>query len=68
MKTAIKFVVMMGIALLAIVLAVILGETGAWYFAWLLGTVVIVLVSAAGGAMLDAQIASVGRSENSDAH
>lgn len=68
MKTAIKFIVLMGIALLAIVLAVILGETGAWYFAWLLGTVVIVLVSAAGGVMLDAQIASVGRSENSDAH
>ncbi|AFC85984.1 hypothetical protein [Frateuria aurantia] len=68
MKTAIKFVVLMGIALLAIVLAVILGETGAWYFAWLLGTVVIVLVSAAGGVMLDAQIASVGRSEKSDAH
>ena len=68
MKTAIKFIVLMGIALLAIVLAVILGETGAWYFAWLLGTVVIVLVSAAGGVMLDAQIASVGGSENSDAH
>lgn len=68
MKTAIKFIVLMGIALLAIVLAVILGETGAWYFAWLLGTVVIVLVSAAGGVMLDAQIASVGRSEKSDAH
>ncbi len=68
MKTAIKFVVLMGIALLAIVLAVILGETGAWYFAWLLGTVVIVLVSAAGGAMLDAQIAGVGRGEKPDAH
>jgi len=37
---------------------VILGDYGAWYFAWLVGTVMIVLVAAAGGALLDVQESS----------
>jgi predicted outer membrane lipoprotein len=44
------------IALLLIFLTVILGEFGPWYFAWIIGTVMLVLISAAGGAMLDTQI------------
>lgn len=44
------------IALLLIFLTIILGEFGPWYFAWIIGTVMIVLISAAGGAMLDTQI------------
>lgn len=44
------------IALLTIFLCVILGDYGPWYFAWIVGTVMIVLISAAGGAMLDTQI------------
>ncbi len=55
MKTLLLFVLFMLIALIVIVLAVILGDSGAWYFAWLVGTGMIVLVTAAGGAMLDAQ-------------
>ncbi|SFW23615.1 MULTISPECIES: hypothetical protein [Luteibacter] len=55
MKTFIQFSIFMLIATLAIVLAVILGDRGAWYFAWLIGTVMIVLIAAAGGALLDAQ-------------
>lgn len=55
MKTFIHFALLMLIALLAIGLAILLGDRGAWYFAWLLGTVVIVLVAAAAGVMLDAQ-------------
>jgi len=43
------------IALVALFLVILLGEQGAWYFAWLLGTVMIVLISAAGGALLDTQ-------------
>ncbi|NII53813.1 hypothetical protein [Luteibacter sp. SG786] len=55
MKTFIQFSIFMLIAGLAIVLAIILGDCGAWYFAWLVGTVMIVLIAAVGGALLDAQ-------------
>lgn len=55
MKTFLLFALFMFIAVLVIVIAVILGDTGAWYFAWLVGTVMIVLIAAAGGALLDAQ-------------
>ncbi|MGN6094015.1 MAG: hypothetical protein ACTHOL_16825 [Luteibacter jiangsuensis] len=55
MKTFIQFSIFMLIAGLAIVLAIILGDRGAWYFAWLVGTVMIVLIAAVGGALLDAQ-------------
>jgi predicted outer membrane lipoprotein len=55
MKTFLLFVLLMVIAVLVIIMAVILGDAGAWYFAWLVGTAMIVLVAAAGGVMLDAQ-------------
>ncbi|MDA8362453.1 MAG: hypothetical protein M0Z84_01240 [Gammaproteobacteria bacterium] len=43
------------ISLVMVFLVILLGEKGAWYFAWVLGTVMAVLISAAGGALLDAQ-------------
>lgn len=55
MRIFLQFVMLMVIGMLAILLAIILGDRGAWYFAWLLGTVVIVLVAAAAGLMLDTQ-------------
>ena len=55
MKVFLLFVLFMGLALLMILLGIILGEMGAWYFAWLLGTGTIVLVAAAGGVYLDSQ-------------
>lgn len=55
MKSARLFVLLSVIAVLAIVLAVMLGDYGPWYFAWLIGTVMMVLVAAAGGALLDVQ-------------
>ena len=55
MKTLMQFVVYMVIALIAIVLGVSLGDYAPWYFAWLVGTVMLVLVAAAGGAWMDAQ-------------
>ena len=50
MKTFAQFLLFLLIALLAIVLGVILGDYAPWYFAWLVGTVMLVLVAAAGGA------------------
>jgi predicted outer membrane lipoprotein len=55
MKTLFQFLLYMVIAVLVIVLGVILGAEASWYFAWLVGTVMIVLISAAGGALMDAQ-------------
>jgi hypothetical protein len=55
MGTFARFVIFMFIGVLVIFLAVLLGDNGPWYFAWLVGTVMIVLVSAAGGGLLDTQ-------------
>ncbi|MEJ2643488.1 MAG: hypothetical protein P8180_00920 [Gammaproteobacteria bacterium] len=43
------------VSLVVLFLVILLGEKGAWYFAWVVGTVMIVLISAAGGALLDTQ-------------
>ena len=71
MRTFLHFLLYMVVAVAVIVLAAILGAVGAWYFAWLVGTTMIVLISAAGAALLDAQeehaaaegLAAVGRHE-----
>ncbi|AKJ67628.1 hypothetical protein PATSB16_13890 [Pandoraea thiooxydans] len=55
MKTTFQFILFMAIAFMVIVIAILLGNLGAWYFAWLVGTAMIVLVAAAGGALLDTQ-------------
>lgn len=55
MKTFLLFILFMLIAVVVILLAIILGDSGAWYFAWLVGTAMIVLITAAGGALLDTQ-------------
>ena len=72
MRTFLYFLLFMIIAACVIILAAILGDVGAWYFAWLVGTTMIVLVSAAGAALLDAQeehaletLAAVGGREQS---
>lgn len=54
MKTFLQFLIYMLLALVAIVMGVILGDYGSWYFAWFVGTAMIVLVAAAGGAWMDA--------------
>ena len=55
MKTVLYFLLFMALAVVVLLLAVLLGDQGAWYFAWLVGTAMIVLVAAAGAALLDAQ-------------
>lgn len=55
MKTLFQFIIFIFLAIVTILLGVIIGDYGAWYFSWVIGTVMIVLISAAGGAYLDAQ-------------
>ncbi|RQH06953.1 hypothetical protein [Paraburkholderia dinghuensis] len=55
MKTFRLFVIFMVVAVLAIFIGVVIGNYGAWYFSWLIGTAMIVLFAAAGGVLYDAQ-------------
>ena len=55
MKTFGHFLIFTAIAVIAIVLGVIIGNYGAWYFSWLIGTAMIVLFAVAGGVLYDAQ-------------
>jgi uncharacterized membrane protein YczE len=55
MKVVLQFIFWFVVALIGLFLAIVLAERGAWYFAWVLGTVMIVLIAVAGTVMLDAQ-------------
>jgi hypothetical protein len=50
-----KFIGLGAALVLALVVAVLAGDYGPWYFAWLVGTTMIILISAAGAVMFDAQ-------------
>lgn len=53
-----KFFTFVGLALvlaLALLLAVVAGDYGPWYFAWMVGTVMIVLIAGCGAVLFDAQ-------------
>ena len=50
-----RFFLWLALSLLVIVIAVILGDYGPWYFSWLLGTGFMVLVAVSGAVLLDAQ-------------
>jgi predicted outer membrane lipoprotein len=55
MSTLARFLVYMFIGVVVIFLAAVLGDNGPWYFAWLVGTVMIVLISVSGAVLLDTQ-------------
>ncbi len=50
-----KFIGLAAALALAIFLAVVTGDFGAWYFAWLVGTTMIVLIASASAVMFDTQ-------------
>lgn len=55
MKTIGYFLLFFGLALLLIVLVIILGDSAPWYFAWIIGTGLLILTSAASGFLYDTQ-------------
>ncbi|CAG9268235.1 hypothetical protein [Paraburkholderia unamae] len=55
MKILRHFLLFMVVAMLAIVFGVVVGDYGAWYFSWLIGTATIVLFAVAGGVLFDTQ-------------
>lgn len=50
-----RFVIYSIIALVTLFLTIVLGDYAPWYFAWVIGTTLLVLIAAASGAMFDNQ-------------
>ncbi len=61
LRSLLQFSALLLLGGLLVALGVILGDYASWYFAWIVGTAMIVLVSAAALAWLDAQEAARGR-------
>lgn len=55
-----KILGLAGALALGVFLAVVAGDYGPWYFAWLVGTTMIVLIAAAGAVLFDTQENSSG--------
>jgi hypothetical protein len=55
MGTVIHFGIYLFLTVCFILLCIVLGDYGPWYLVWLLGTVMMVLIAAASGALLDTQ-------------
>ncbi len=55
MNTLARFLISFFLTSCVILIAVILGDYGAWYFSWLLGTGFMLLVAVSGAVLLDAQ-------------
>ena len=51
----VRYLLAMALAGVVILIAVILGDYGPWYFSWLLGTGFMILVSVSGAVLLDSQ-------------
>lgn len=43
------------VLVISLLFAVFVGDQGPWYFAWVIGTIMIILISGAGAILLDAQ-------------
>ena len=50
-----KFIGLALAVALALFVAVIAGDYGPWYFAWIVGTMMVVLIAGAGAILFDAQ-------------
>lgn len=55
MSTFLRFTGLGLVLIVALLIAVFVGDQGPWYFAWLIGTVMIILISVAGAVLFDAQ-------------
>jgi hypothetical protein len=55
MKNLVKIAALAAVLVLALALAVVAGDYGPWYFAWMVGTVMIVLVAVSGAVLFETQ-------------
>lgn len=50
-----RYLIALGIAAIAILVAIVLGDYGPWYLSWFLGTGFMVLVAVSAGVLFEAQ-------------
>jgi quinol-cytochrome oxidoreductase complex cytochrome b subunit len=55
MKAVVYSLLFLALALIVILLGIVLGDSAPWYFAWLLGTGLLILTAAAAGFLYDTQ-------------
>ena len=55
MKNVLLFAFWLVVGLIALFLAIVLGDSGAWYLAWVLGTVMMILIAVTGTVILEAE-------------
>lgn len=55
MGSFIRYIIWLTLSVIAIVLGVLLGDYGAWYLSWILGTGMMLLLAALGGVLFEAQ-------------
>ena len=60
----VRFLAFTGIAVACLLTAVVASGDGPWYFAWMLGTMMIVMLAAAGGVLFETQFAEKLEHEN----
>ncbi|SIR48010.1 MULTISPECIES: hypothetical protein [Acidiphilium] len=58
MKDLVKFGALAIVLLTALLLAVVAGDYGPWYFAWLVGTTMIVLIAVSSAVLFETQEAN----------
>ena len=58
MRHVVKMTALALVLALALLLAVVAGDYAPWYFAWLVGTTMIVLIAASGAVLFEAQEAA----------
>lgn len=61
MRHVVKLTALGLVLVLALLLAVVAGDYAPWYFAWLVGSTMIVLIAASGAVLFEAQEAARGR-------
>ncbi|MGO3741807.1 hypothetical protein [Kerstersia sp.] len=67
MSVLARFIVAGVLAVIVILLAIVLGDYGPWYFSWLLGTGFMILVAALGGVLFEAQEEAAERGDSGKA-
>lgn len=58
MTNIVKIIALAGVLTLGLLLAVIAGDYAPWYFAWLVGTTMIVLIAVSGAVLFETQDAA----------
>jgi predicted outer membrane lipoprotein len=56
MRHVVKLIALALVLALALLLAVVAGDYGPWYFAWLVGTTMIVLIAVSGAVLFETQV------------